>query len=135
MWGWGEDGEVRGEPDAAVLYSGHPLPSTAADSPGMWQRSRNRLGMPPAPSRVPCRPDGWGWGGGGGQVGETPSPSPLLGACWLPSLTRRDFCAAYLVFNLHRMRLDYLVIKLSDKRLGGFHVRFKLGLLSGSEGW
>ena len=49
---------MRGEPDAAVLCSGHPLPSTAADSLGMWLRSRNCLGMPPALSRVPCCPDG-----------------------------------------------------------------------------
>lgn len=89
---------MRGEPDTAVLFGGHPLPSTAADSLAMWLRSRNRLAMPPAPSRVPCHPDGWGWGGEGGQVGEIPSPSHFLGACWLPSLTWRDFPAAYLCF-------------------------------------
>ena len=32
------------------------------------------------------------------------------------------------------MHLECLVIKLSDKQLGGFHVHFKFSLLSGSEG-
>lgn len=51
-------------------------------------------------------------------MGETPSPAPLLGACWLPSLTRRDLGARLPVFLIF---IDCtwinLVIKLSDKQV------------------
>lgn len=69
-------------------------------------------------------------------MGETPSPSPLLGACWLPSLTRRDFGARLPVFLIF---IEYtwinLVIKLSDKQLGGFRVHFKFSCFQALKGW
>lgn len=59
-------------PSSSVATHCPPLRQTA----GNVAEKLNRLAAP-APSRVPCHPDGWGWGREGGQVGGT-SP-PLLG--------------------------------------------------------
>lgn len=65
-------------------------------------------------------------------MGGPPLP-PLLGSL-LAAVSDLGLPCCLPVFLIFIEYLEYLVIKLSDKQVGGFHVHFKLSLLSGSEG-